>query len=71
MQVILFNTDESPAETAKRTKRDVDNGNYIASILLDPNRSTEYDKLFVACEYASGNMTALEVESLADGDDYT
>ena len=71
VQVILFNTDESPTETAKRTKRDVDHGNFIASILLDPNRSTEYDKLFVACEYASGNMTALEVESLADGDDYT
>ena len=68
-QVILFNTDESPTETAKHTKRDVDNGNFFASILLDPNRSSEYDKLFVACEYASGNMTALEVESLADEDD--
>lgn len=71
VQAILFDTDENSTETAHRTIQDVDSGRYLASIVLDATRCSEHDKLFVACEYASGNMCALEVPSLADDDDYT
>lgn len=71
VQAILFDLDEETTETAKRTRRDVENGKYLASILLHDSPENEHDKLFVACEYASGNMCAIDVPSLADDDDYT
>lgn len=71
VQTILFDTDENPTEMVMHAKREVKNGLYLAGILLDPTRVTEYDRLFLACEYASGNMCALDVPSLADDDDYT
>ena len=71
VQAILFDTDENAMETAHDTRHAVNTGTYLAGILLDVSRCCEHDKLFVACEYASGNMCALEVPSLADEDDYT
>lgn len=71
VQAILFDTDENTSQAAQQTIQDVNRGKYLASILLDTTCSSEHDKLFVACEYASGNMSAIEVPSLADDDDYT
>lgn len=69
VQAILFDTDEKTIETKERSKKDVQVGLYLAKILS--SRGTEHDNLFVALEYASGNMCTLEVPSLADDDDYT
>ena len=71
VQAILFDTDEETIETTERTRKDVESGRFLASILLCHPRQTEYDKLFVALEYASGNMCSIDVPSLADCDDYT
>lgn len=71
VQAILFDMDEDKSETTNRTVHDLENGTYLAGILLDTTIVTTDDILFVACEYASGNMCALEVPSLADDDDYT
>lgn len=72
VQAILFDIDETATDDATSpTKRHVHDGKYLADILLGATRCTEEDKLFVACEYASGNMCAVEVPSLADDDDYT
>lgn len=69
VQAILFDTDEKTIETKKRSKKDVQVGLYLAKI--SSSRGTEHDNLFVALEYASGNMYALEVPSLAYNDYYT
>lgn len=71
VQAILLDTDEKATETATRARTDLQNGLFLANILLCDRRATEHDKLFVALEYASGNMCAVQVSSLEDGNDYT
>ena len=71
VQAILFDTDENATQANHTTIQHVDTGKYLASLLLDTTCCSEHDRLFVACEYASGNMCALEVPSLVDDDDYT
>ena len=71
VQAILFDTDEKPIETTARSRTDFENGLFLANILLCDPRATEYDKIYLALEYASGNMCAINVPSLDDNDDYT
>ena len=71
VQAILFDTDEKPIETTARSRTDFGNGLFLANILLCDPRTTEYDKIYLALEYASGNMCAIDVPSLDDNDDYT
>ena len=71
VQAILLDTDEKPIETTSRSRTDFENGFFLANILLCDPRATEYDKIYLALEYASGNMCAIDVPSLEDNDDYT
>lgn len=71
VQAILLDTDENTIETTTRSRTDFENGLFLANILLCDPRATEYDKVYLALEYASGNMCAIDVPSLEDNDDYT
>lgn len=71
VQAILLDTDEKTVETTTRSRTDFENGFFLANVLLCDPRATEYDKIYLALEYASGNMCAIDVPSLEDNDDYT
>ena len=71
VQAILLDTDEKPTETTTRSRADFKNGFFLANVLLRDPRASEHDKIYLALEYASGNMCAIDVPSLEDNDDYT